>query len=150
DLALGTDAAKWAAFATFVDAAVKHAHVAKAGIRAGFVVTSNGLRANPDVMAAALAASDIVAVTHVGDVTADLDPVIAAAPAGKPIVVHAVGRPSGSGDEARQAAFVGAVFASWDRHVDRIPTLTFFELDDAPDRDTTFGLRKSKDGKTKP
>ena len=150
DVALGTDTAQWTAFATFVDAAVKHSHVVKAGIRAGFVVTSSALRAMPEVIKAALAASDIVAVTHVGDVDADLDSVIAAAPPGKPVVVYAIGRPSGGGDQAKQAAFVGDVFASWDRHVDRIPSLTFFELDDAPDRDTTFGLRKSQDGKTKP
>ncbi|HSO32445.1 MAG TPA: hypothetical protein VLT33_08015, partial [Labilithrix sp.] len=67
-------------------------------------------------------------------VAAVFDRVVAAAPAGKPIIVHEAGFPSATacgGDEAQQAAFVTAVFGAWDRHADRIPVLAFRELADA-------------------
>lgn len=150
DRALGADAAKWSAFATFVGRAAAHAHAARPGVRVGFVLTSAGLAGEPRAAAgAALAASDVFAVSQVGDVTADLGPIVAAAPPGKPIVVHAVGRPSAP-DEGAQAAFVRDVFASWDRHADRIAVLTFFELDDPAGASTTYGLRRAADGRAKP
>lgn len=149
DVALGTDGARWAAFATFFDRVAKHARERRSGVRVGFVVGSAALAAKRDLLLPSLAAADVVAVSHLGDVAADLGPIVAAAPAGKPIVIHAVGRPS-SPDEQAQARFVRDVFAAWDRHADRIPFLTFFELDDRPGATTTFGLRRYADGRGKP
>lgn len=149
DLALGADAARHAAFATFFDRVAKHARAKRPGVRVGFVVTSGALDAKRDLLAASLAPADIVAVSHVGEVGADLGPIVAAAPAGKPVLVHAIGHPS-SPDEQAQAAFVRSVFVSWDRHADRIPALTFFELDDRPGGTTTLGLRRYADGRGKP
>lgn len=149
DVALGADAARWAAFATFFDRVAKHARTKRAGLRVGFVVTSAALDARRDLLAPSLAAADVVAVSHVGAVAADLGPIVAAAPAGKPILLHAIGYPS-SPDEQAQAAFVRGVFASWDRHADRIPALTFFEIDDPPGATTTLGLRRYADGRGKP
>jgi hypothetical protein len=149
DVVLGDDAARWAAFATFFDRVASHARTKRAGLRVGFAIRSVALASARDRAAPALAGADVIAVSHAGDVSADLAPIVAAAPEGKPIVIHAVGRPS-SPDEQAQAAFVRGVFAAWDRHADRIPVLTFFELDDRPGAATTFGLRRYADGRGKP
>jgi hypothetical protein len=147
DVALGDDAAKHAAFATFVGRAAAKAHALRPGLKVGFTVTSDGLEARASRLAAAWAASDVVGITflridaaaHVRSpaaVASDLDRILAAAPPGKPIVLHEAGFPTSAacgGDEAAQAAFVSAVFAAWDRHAERMPFVTFRELDDAPD-----------------
>ena len=145
DLALGDDAVRHAAFATFVGRAAAHVHAAAPKVKVGFTVTSGGIEAKAPRLAAAWAASDLVGVTvlavdgaaHVrspADVAAAFDRLVAAAPAGKPILVHEAGFPSAAacgGDEGQQAAFVTAVFGAWDRHADRIPVLAFRELADA-------------------
>lgn len=146
DVPLGGDAAKHGAFAAFVGRAAAHAHAVRAGLKVGFTVTSDGLEASSPRLAAAWAASDVVGITyfpvdlagHVrspGEVAADLDRLVAAAPLGKPIFLREAGFPTAAasgGDEAAQAAFVSAVFAAWDRHGERMPFVTFRELDDAP------------------
>lgn len=148
DVALGADAARHAAFATFFGRVAAHARGARPGLRVGFVVTSDGLKKSRALLDASLAAADVVCVSHVGALPGDLDAIVAAAPPDKPILVHAIGHPSDP-DERAQTAFVRDVFASWDRHADRIGALTFFELDDAPRSATTFGLRRYADGRAK-
>ena len=147
DVALGDDAAKHAAFAAFVARAAAHIHATTPKVKVGFTVTSEGLQANASRFAAAWAASDVVGVTVLpvdaaarvrspGDVAGELDRIVSAAPAGKPIVIHEAGFPSAvacGSDEAQQAIFVGALFAGWDRHADRIPVLAFREILDADD-----------------
>ncbi|MBS2015129.1 MAG: hypothetical protein JST00_19720 [Deltaproteobacteria bacterium] len=144
DVALGDDAAKHAAFATFFTRAAAHARTVRPGLTVGFGVSGEGLVARRDRLSPALSAADIVAVSYLGvdaagaakrevDVASDLDRIVAAAPA-KPIVLHAVGAPSRGAtgaDESTQAAFVTATFRAWDRHAGRIPVLSFRELDDA-------------------
>ncbi len=147
DVPLGSDAAKHAAFATFVGRAAAHAHEVRPGVKVGFTVTAEGIATKGAQLAAAWAASDVIGVSYLPvdaaahvrsptEVDADLDRILAAAPAGKPVFLHEAGFPTAAatgGDEAAQAAFVSAVFAAWDRHGDRIPVVTFRELDDAPE-----------------
>ncbi len=139
DVPLGDDAAKHAAFATFVTHAAAHVHAARPKVKVGFVVTAGGAVAAKEHFAAAWAASDVVGVTYlpidaaaqvrpVGMVASDLDALAAALPAGKPIVLREVGYPTaaacGSSDAA-QVAFVSATFGAWDRHADRFSVVTF-------------------------
>lgn len=146
DVPLGDDAAKHAAFATFLIRAAAHAHAVKPGLKVGFTITSNGLSGQSTRLAAAWAASDVIGITYLpvdaaaqvrspSEVAGDLDRLVAAAPPGKPIVLREVGYPTsarcGSSDAA-QAAFVSAFFAAWDRHAAQLPYVTFRELDDAP------------------
>jgi hypothetical protein len=145
DLALGDDAAKHAAFATFVGRAAAHVHAVAPKVKVGFTVTSDGLEGKASRLAAAWAASDLIGVSvlpvdaaaHVrspGEVAASFDRFVGAVPPGKPIVVHEAGFPTAAAcgsDEAQQAAFVTALFAGWDRHADRIPVLALRELLDA-------------------
>ncbi|MDB5215824.1 MAG: hypothetical protein JWO86_3751 [Myxococcaceae bacterium] len=149
DVPLGDDAAKHAAFATFVTNAAAHVHAARPNVKVGFVVTSDGAIARKDRLAAAWAASDVVGVTYLpidaaahvrpaaelpSAVASDLDALVGALPAGKPIIVREAGYPTAAlngGGEAGQVAFVSAVFGAWDRHATRIPILTFRELFDA-------------------
>ncbi len=147
DVALGDDAAKHAAFATFVARAAAHIHATAPKVKVGFTVTSEGLQVNASRFAMAWAASDVVGVTVLpvdaaarvrspGDVAGELDRIVSAAPAGKPIVIHEAGFPSAvacGSDEAQQAIFVSALFAGWDRHADRIPVLALREILDADD-----------------
>ncbi len=147
DVALGDDAAKHAAFATFVGRAAAHVHAVAPKVKVGFTVTSDGVEARASRFAAAWASSDLVGVTVLpidaaarvrspGEIAAVFDRIVRAAPPGKPIVVHEAGFPTAvacGSDEATQAAFVSAVFASWDRHADRIPVLAFRELLDSDD-----------------
>lgn len=109
DATLRTDPARWAAFAAFVDHVAKHARTKQTGLRVGFVMSATALVEKKDLAAAALAASDVVVVSHPPSLGAVAD----AAPAGKPIYVH------------RTATPPGAAFGEWDRHVDRIPIVTF-------------------------
>lgn len=149
DVSLADDAAKHAAFATFVASAAAHVHALRPKVKVGFVVTSDGAIARKDRLAAAWAASDVIGVTYLpidatshvvpaaqvpAVVAADVDRLVAALPAGKPIVVREAGYPTAAatgGDEPGQAAFVAAVFDAWDRQATRIPVLTFRELVDA-------------------
>jgi hypothetical protein len=149
DVPLGDDAAKHAAFATFFTNAAAHVHALRPKVKVGFVVTSDGAVARKDRLAAAWAASDVIGVTYLpidaagrvspaslvaGAVAADVDRLLDALPAGKPILVREAGyptAPANGGDEAGQAAFVSAVFGAWDRHAARIPILTFRELFDS-------------------
>jgi hypothetical protein len=149
DLALGDDAMKHAAFTTFFTNAAAHVHALRPNVKVGFAVTSDGAIARKDRLAAAWAASDVIGVTYLpvdaashvapasgvaAAVAADVDRLVAALPAGKPIVVREAGYPTAAlngGDEAGQAAFVSAVFDAWDRQAARIPVLTFRELVDA-------------------
>jgi hypothetical protein len=149
DLALGDDAVKNAAFTTFLTKAAAHVHSLRPNVKVGFVVSSDGAVARKDRLAAAFAASDVIGVTYLpidaashvapagavgGAVATDVERLLAALPAGKPIVVREAGYPTAAlngGDEAGQVAFVAAVFGAWDRHAARIPVLTFRELVDA-------------------
>lgn len=145
DVPLGDDVAKHAAFTTFFTRAAAHARTVKPGLVVGFGVTAEGLVARKDRLAGALAAADVVAVSYLGadaagtakrpsDVAADIDRIVAAAPAGKPVFLHEAGFPSATAagsDEATQAVLVTALFRAWDRHAERIPVLSFRELDDA-------------------
>ena len=129
DVPLGDDVAKHAAFATFVARAAMHVHASRPKVKVGFVVTLNGAVAAKERFAAAWMASDVIGVTYlpidaaaqvrpVGTVAADLDALAVALPAGKPIVLREVGYPTYpacGGSAAAQAAFVSAVFGSWDR-----------------------------------
>jgi hypothetical protein len=144
DVPLGDDPAKHAAFAAFVTHAVAHVHAVRPKLKVGFVVTASGAVAEKERLAAAWAASDVIGVTYlpidaaaqVRPVTAvgsDVDQLVAALPAGKPILLREVGYPTApecGSDEAAQAAFVSAVFGAWDRHADRVSVVTFRELVD--------------------
>lgn len=144
DVPLGDDAAKHAAFATFVTRAAAHVHAARPKVKVGFVVTASGAITASARLSAAWAASDVIGVTYLpvdaaaqvrplASVASHLDALVAALPAGKPIVVREVGYPTApecGGTDAAQAAFVSAIFGSWDRHADRIGTMTFRELVD--------------------
>jgi hypothetical protein len=144
DVRLGDDAAKHAAFATFVARAAAHVHASRPKLAVGFVVTASGAVAAKDRFAAAWAASDVIGITYlpvdaaaqvrpVTGVASDLDQLVAILPAGKPIVLREVGYPTApecGGSEAAQAAFVTAVFGGWDRHADRVSVVGFRELVD--------------------
>jgi hypothetical protein len=144
DVPLGADPGKHAAFATFVARAAAHVHATRPKLKVGFVVTATGAVAGKDRLAAAWAASDVIGLTYlpvdaaaqvrpVAGVGADLDQLVAALPADKPIVLREVGYPTASGcgsTEAAQAAFVAAMFAGWDRHADRLAVVGFRELVD--------------------
>lgn len=145
DVALGDDVGKHAAFATFVTRAAAHVHASRPRLKVGFVVTASGAIAAKERFAAAWAASDVIGVTYlpvdaaaqvrpVATVAADLDALAAALPAGKSIVLREVGYPTApacGGSPAAQAAFVSAVFSSWDRHADRFSVVTVRELVDS-------------------
>jgi hypothetical protein len=109
DLSLGNDAAKWAAFAGFVSKVGAHARTKRADLKVGFVLTGAALVEKKDLVAAALAASDVVVVSQ----PSSFDAVVAAAPPGKPVYVH------------RTALDAGDAFTQWDRHADRIPIVVF-------------------------
>ena len=144
DVALGDDVAKHAAFATFVTRAATHVHASRPKVKVGFVVTASGAIAAKDRFAAAWAASDVIGVTYlpvdaaaqvrpVGSVAADLDELAGALPAGKPIVLREVGYPTApacGGSAAAQAAFLSALFGSWDLHAARFSVVTVRELVD--------------------
>jgi len=146
DVPLASDPAKHAAFASFFTHVAAHARAVRPGLRVGFAVSAPGLVAGRERFASAWAAADVVAVDVVpvdaaaqvkdpSAVGAELDAVVAAAPLGKPLLVRRLGYPSAAAcgsDEAKQAAFVGAAFAAWDRHASRIPLVVFHELDDPP------------------
>jgi hypothetical protein len=145
DVPLGGDAAKHAAFATFFARAASHAHAVRPKLKVGFTVTSEGAVTRADQLASAWAASDVIGVTYLPidaaahvrsptEVSGDLDRLLAALPAGKPIVLRETGYPTAAecgSSEAAQVAFVSAVFAAWDRHPDRILAITFRALVDA-------------------
>lgn len=147
DVTLADDATKYAAFGTFFARAAAHAHAVRPGVTVAFSVTGPGLVLRKDRLATALAASDAVAViVHPvlegsavarppSVIGADLDAIVAAAPAGKPVLITSASYPSASAsgsDEAAQAAFVTALFRAWDRHADRVPVLVLGALDDDP------------------
>ena len=146
DVPLGESAAQHAAFATFVGRAAAHAHAVRPGLKVGFTVTSDGVEGIGPRLAAAWAASDIVGVSFLpvdaagrarspAEARADLERVLARIPLGKPVFLRAAGMPTSplcGGDEDAQAAFVTAVFDTWDRHADRMPIVVFHELSDAP------------------
>ena len=145
DVPLGDDVAKHAAFATFVARAAMHVHASRPKVKVGFVVSASGAIAAKARFAAAWAASDVIGVTYlpldaaaqvrpVDAVAADLDALVAALPAGKPVVVREVGYPTDpacAGSATAQAAFVSAVFGSWDRHASRFSVVTVRELVDS-------------------
>jgi len=144
DLPLGTDAAKHAAFASFVTRAVAHVHALQPKVKVGFVVSAAGAIAAKELLGPAWAASDVVGITYLpvdaaaqarptSEVASDLERLLAALPVGKPIVIREAGYPTApqcGSDPAAQAAFIRATFGAWDRHADRIPVVTFRELDD--------------------
>ena len=145
DVPLGDDATKHAAFTTFFIRAAAHAHALRPKLAVGFTVTADGAVARKERLAAAWSASDILGVTYfpidagaqvrpTSEVGADVDRLVAALPAGKPILLREVGYPTAAAcgsSEAAQAAFVTALFGAWDRHADRVPIVTFRELVDA-------------------
>jgi hypothetical protein len=144
DVALGTDAQKWSAFGSFVKSAADHAEIARPGTRVGFGVTSDAFPSKQALASAAGGA--VLGVTYVpvdaaakvrpvSAADADFARVVAAAPAGRPLVFYEVGYPSSpacGADEAAQAAFVKAVFRAWDANASKIPTLTFISLEETP------------------
>lgn len=109
DATLGADPAKWSAFAGFVTKVATHARPKRPNLKVGFALSAAALLEKKDLVAAALAASDVVVVTQ----PTSFDAIADAAPAGKPIFVH------------RIALDAGDAFGQWDRHVDRIPIVTF-------------------------
>jgi hypothetical protein len=109
DVALGTDAAKWASFAGFVSKVAAHARPKRPNLKVGFTLSAAALAEKKDLAAAALAASDVVVVS----MPASFDAIVDAAPAAKPIVVHRIGLDAGD------------AFGQWDRFGDRIPVVTF-------------------------
>jgi len=109
DQTLGTNAAQWTAFAAFVDHTAKHARTKRANLKVGFVISAAALVEKKDLAAAAIAASDVVVVSQ----PSSFDAIVAAAPAGKPVFVHRIGLDAGD------------AFGQWDRHVDRVPIVTF-------------------------
>jgi hypothetical protein len=109
DASLGADPAKWSAFAGFVSKVAAHARTKRSNLKVGFVLSAAALVEKKDLVAAAVAASDVVVVSQ----PVSFDAIADAAPAGKAIFVH------------RVALDAGDAFAQWDRHVDRIPIVTF-------------------------
>lgn len=160
DVPLGGDAAKHAAFATFLARAAAHAHAVRPKLKVGFTVTSEGAVAQSDRLAAAWAASDVIGVTYLpidsaahvrspSDVAGDLDRLLAALPVGKPVVLRETGYPTApecGSSEAAQVAFVSAVFAAWDRHPDRIRAITFRALVDTDAQ--SAALQAERHGRT--
>jgi hypothetical protein len=159
DVPLGDDAAKHAAFATFLGRAAAHVHAVRPDLPVGFTVTASGAVARKGRLGAAWAAADVLGVTYfpidaaaqvrpASEVGADVDALVAALPAGKPILLREAGYPTAAacgGSDAAQAAFVTALFGAWDRHADRIPVVTFRELVDArPDTASAEALRSGR------
>jgi len=157
DVPLGDDAAKHAAFTTFLGRAAAHVHATRPKLAVGFTVTANGAVARKDRLGPAWAAADVLGVTYfpidaaakvrpASEVGADVDRLVAALPAGKPIVLREAGYPTaaacGSSDAA-QAAFVTALLGAWDRHADRIPVVIFREL-----LDTSPGMASAEAQRT--
>ena len=109
DAALGTDAAKWASFTSFVSKVGPHIRAKRPNLKVGFTLSAVALSEKKDLVAGALAASDVVVVTS----PASFDAVVDAAPASKPIFVHQTGLTP------------NLAFPQWDRFADRIPVVTF-------------------------
>ena len=109
DAALGTDAAKWATFTSFVSKVGPHIRTKRSNLKVGFTLSAVALSEKKDLVAGALAASDVVVVTS----PASFDAVVDAAPASKPIFVH------------RTGLTLNLAFPQWDRFADRIPVVTF-------------------------
>jgi hypothetical protein len=109
DATLGADAAKWAAFTTFVSKAAIHARAKRPALKVGFAMSAAALVDKKDLVAGALAASDVVVVSQ----PVSFDALTDAAPSGKPIFVHRIGLDAGD------------AFRQWDRHGDRIPIVMF-------------------------
>jgi hypothetical protein len=113
----------------------------------GFGVTADGISTSAPYLTAAWAASDVIAVSYLpldssahvrptSEVGADIDRILSAAPADKPLIIHEAGFPTATAcgaDPSGQATFVRAMFAAWDKNAARIPLLTFRELVDAPE-----------------
>jgi hypothetical protein len=147
DVALGADASRWSAFATLAKRMAARAKAKRAGLAVGFSVTAKGLLDHAARVATAAAPLDVVGVSYlpvdeaaqarrVDAVRADLAAIVAAAPAGKPILLRAVGYPSApaaGSDEATQARFVAALFGAWDVERGRMPIVVLAPLDDATD-----------------
>jgi hypothetical protein len=109
DATLETDATRWTSFAVFVSKVATHARTKRPNLKVGCTMSAAALAEKRDLVAAALAASDVVVVT----LPSSFDAIADAAPAGKPIFVHRIGIDAGD------------AFAEWDRYVDRIPIVTF-------------------------
>jgi hypothetical protein len=112
DATLGTDAAKWTTFASFVSKVGAHVRTKRPNLKVGFTLSAAALAEKKDLAAAALAASDVVVVTE----PESFDAIVDAAPAGKPIFIHHIAL---GGLTARDA------FVQWDRFAERVPIVTF-------------------------
>jgi len=162
DVTLADDPTRNAAFAAFVAQVGQHARLARPGLPVGFEVTPAGMTTRSASLQAAWAASDVVATSLLGvdgaarvvpasSVGAVLDGIIAAAPAGKPVILRETGAPvdpACGGDEASQAAFLTALFEAWDRHATRIPFACVRDLDDA--RPAAVTAEAARWGRTDP
>jgi hypothetical protein len=143
DDALGTDAAKWAAYKTFFDGALAHAHALRPGVKVGATVTFAGATQHPELIGPTLQGADFLGITYnpvnadftvrpVTDVRGDLDKLVGLYPT-KPIYFRGAGYPSSpevGSSLGQQAAFVSELFRAWDAHADRIPVMTFFTMNE--------------------
>ncbi|MFQ5568475.1 MAG: hypothetical protein ACE5G0_02300 [Rhodothermales bacterium] len=146
DAFLGTDAAAWARYQTFYEAAVARVRARRPGLLVGTKAMFGGLMGEARPFLEAInQASDVVMVTYyplksdftVKDpsvVTTDFDALVAAYGA-KPIYLLEAGYPSSAtcrSSEQKQADFIREVFRAWDAHADRIPLISFTWLTDLP------------------
>ncbi|MEM8884381.1 MAG: hypothetical protein AAGD14_09945 [Planctomycetota bacterium] len=144
DILFGDDAAQWAAFKTFYDAAVDHLKARDPSLVITVEPTYEGLMGSTSTLMRALnEKSDAIALSYYprlanGDVAPpedvgdDFDALVAAYP-DLPIFFLQFGYPSSpllNSSEAKQAEFVRASFRAWDRHADRIELIDFTWLHD--------------------
>jgi len=135
DVWLGTDATLWSQYTNFFTTVRAHIASVRPGLPVGVKATWSGLTgAAKDFLSDLNAATDAVLVTYyplqfdftvlpTTAVADDFDELCALYP-GRPIEFLEFGAPSsallGSSDLV-QAAFVDALFSSWDDHADQIP-----------------------------
>jgi len=144
DIFLGNDAAAWAGYTQFFQNAAAHAHTLFPGIPVGVKTTHAALFGPGAALTKALhAGADGVFLTYYplrpdstvlppSVVRRDLERILRRFP-NKQIYLLETGYPSGAlcnSDEAKQAAFVRAMFRVWDRYRDRIPVIEFVWMHD--------------------
>jgi hypothetical protein len=149
DVYLSSHPRQTAGFIRFAQTEIRELRRRVPGAKVGVTVTFSGLiSAHPQIARrlARLGNATILTYYPLGagyrprsprSPTADIPTMVRLA-RGRPLVIQEAGYPSARtlhSSPARQATFVKAVFAAWNRHPRAIPFLSFYTLFDAPARD---------------
>ena len=146
DGCLGNDARKWSEYARFVAAVSEHIRKTHPGIPVGVKTTWSAIvdeqkreiaamnQLADDVMVTYYPLNSDFTVRPPSVVVSELDQLVEIA-GDKPVYLLEAGYPSGGDNkssELRQAEFIDAIFAAWDKHVDTIQMVNFVWLYDMP------------------